>query len=233
MELDRRSLLGLGLGLVGVAALPQAALAATAAARDLPDIQHGKRTSDAVALTFHGAGSPALAQKILGIVKAHGAQVSVMAIGAWLDANPSMAKAILDGGHDLGNHTMHHKPMRTLDAKTANAEVAQCAAVLKRLTGTQGRWFRPSGTPTSNTIIRAAARTSGYTQCISYDVDSLDYTDPKPSAIVRTTMATVKGGSIVSLHLGHPNTAKALPTLLDDLAAAKLRPVTLTTLLSA
>ena len=44
--------------------------------------------------------------------------------------------------------------------------------------------------------------------------------------MIRRNVASVKEGSVVSLHLGHPGTPDALPGVLDDLAARGLRPVT-------
>jgi hypothetical protein len=41
-----------------------------------------------------------------------------------------------------------------------------------------------------------------------------------------------RGGSVVSLHLGHRVTIDALPDILDGLRGKKLRPVTLTELLA-
>ncbi len=194
------------------------------------DLLHGSRTGTALALTFHGAGDPALATRVLAELRSAAATVTVFAVGSWLQANPSMASAILDSGHDLGNHTYHHLAMSSLGAPTADDEVARCAALLRQQTGSIGRWFRPSGTPQSNATIRAAARKAGYSQCVSYDVDSLDWTDPGPAAVTRRVLALARPGSIVSLHLGHAGTVAALPSVLEGLRATGLRPVTLTEL---
>ena len=60
---------------------------------------------------------------------------------------------------------------------------------------------------------------------------SLDYTDPGANAVVRNVLNNVKGGSIVSLHLGHSGTVTALPRILSGLHAHGLTPVTVSTLL--
>jgi peptidoglycan/xylan/chitin deacetylase (PgdA/CDA1 family) len=67
---------------------------------------------------------------------------------------------------------------------------------------------------------------------VSYDVDSLDYTDPGPDAVVTTVLGLARRGSIISLHLGHPGTVTAMPAILHGLARRRLRPVTLTELLA-
>lgn len=193
---------------------------------------NGPRTVPAVALTFHGAGDPAIAAAVLGELESGHATATVLAVGSWLDAQPAMARRILHGGHELGNHTQHHLAMRELSSAAAYDEIVGCATTLRRLTGSQGRWFRPSGTQHTTEVIRAAAGKAGYAQCLSYDVDSLDYTDPGPAAVVRNVLTTVRNGSIISLHLGHHGTVQAIPPLLQGLRARGLRAVTVSELLT-
>jgi peptidoglycan/xylan/chitin deacetylase (PgdA/CDA1 family) len=185
-----------------------------------------------VALTFHGQGDPALVNRLLAELASAGVAVTVLAVGSWLAAQPDMARRILDGGHELGNHTQNHAAIADMSATKAFAEIDQCAQTLKRLTGSIGTWFRPSQTQYATATIEAQAAKVGYRTCLSYDVDSLDYTDPGPDAIVRNTMAAVRNGSIVSLHFGHSGTVTALPALLDGLHGKGLRPVTMTELMS-
>lgn len=121
--------------------------------------------------------------------------------------------------------------MRHLSAREDDREIQRTADLLERLTGAPGRWFRPSGTPRSTPTIRAAAGESGYSQCLAYDVDPLDYTDPGAAAVTRRLLDAVRPGSIVSLHLGHAGTVSALPDVLAGLSRKGLRAVTATELL--
>jgi peptidoglycan/xylan/chitin deacetylase (PgdA/CDA1 family) len=173
-----------------------------------------------------------MAEALLAEAEQAGARVSVLAVGTWLEQYPQIARRILGGGHDLGNHTLHHLDIAAMDAAEAYAEIAGCARRLRALTGSAGLWFRPSQTQYSTPLIEREARRAGYRTCVAYDVDSLDYTDPGPDAIVSTVLGTTRPGSIVSLHLGHPGTVTALPAILRGLARRRLRPVTLTGLLS-
>jgi peptidoglycan/xylan/chitin deacetylase (PgdA/CDA1 family) len=197
-----------------------------------PQVVHGPRHRSLVALTFHGQGPVSMADALLAEAERAGAQVTVLAVGTWLGQYPQMAQRILRGGHDLGNHTMHHLDITAMDASGAYAEVAGCARELHTLTGSAGRWFRPSQTQYSTPLIEREARKAGYPACVSYDVDSLDYTDPGPDAIVSTVLGLTRPGSIISLHLGHTGTVTALPAIVRGLASRGLRPVTLTELLS-
>jgi peptidoglycan/xylan/chitin deacetylase (PgdA/CDA1 family) len=197
-----------------------------------PQVVHGPRDRSQVALTFHGQGPVSMAEALLAEAERAGAHVSVLAVGTWLEQYPKIAQRILGGGHDLGNHTMHHLDIAAMDAADASTEIAGCARQLRALTGSAGRWFRPSQTQYATPLIEREARKAGYRTCVSYDVDSLDYTDPGPDAIVSTVLAKTRPGSIVSLHFGHSGTVTALPAILRGLARRRLRPVTLTGLLS-
>jgi peptidoglycan/xylan/chitin deacetylase (PgdA/CDA1 family) len=198
-----------------------------------PQVVHGPRNRSQVALTFHGQGPLSIAEALLAEAERAQARVTVLAVGTWLVQYPQIARRILGGGHDLGNHTMHHLDIAAMDASAAYAEIAGCAQRLRTLTGSAGRWFRPSQTHYATPLIEREARRAGYQTCVSYDVDSLDYTDPGPDAVVSTVLGQARPGSIVSMHFGHSGTVTALPAILRGLTSRGLRPVTLTSLLSS
>jgi peptidoglycan/xylan/chitin deacetylase (PgdA/CDA1 family) len=196
-----------------------------------PDIVNGPRSRNEVALTFHGAGDRSLTEQILRDCADHHARITVFAVGQWLAGAPSLGPQILAAGHELGNHTWSHQQMPTLSALAAKDEIRRGADALRSATGSAGWWFRPSGTPHSTATIRAAAKSSGYQRCVSYDVDPQDYRDPGAAQVVQRTLTQVRPGSIVSLHLGHAGTVQALPQILAGLGAKGLAPVTLSRLL--
>ncbi|MFC7262050.1 polysaccharide deacetylase family protein [Streptomyces lutosisoli] len=195
-------------------------------------IAHGPRTRPQAALTFHGQGDPAIAKALLGEAEKNGARVTVLAVGTWLDEHPDIARRILDGGHDLGNHTLRHLDINAMSEADAVAEIRGCADRLKRLTGSIGTWFRPSRTPRASPLVERLARDAGYPHTLSYDVDSLDFTSPGAAAVTRNIMGEIRAGSIVSLHFGYADTVAALPAVLEELDRRGLRAVTTTELLS-
>ena len=210
---------------------PSPAPSSAAPAVVAAEITHGPRDKLAVALTFHGAGPLPIARAVLDELRRGGVQVTVLAVGSWLDSEPAGARLVLDDGHELGNHTAHHLPMRALPADSVLSEITGCARSLRRLTGSPGNWFRASGTQHTTSVIRTAAASAGYPVCLSYDVDSLDWRDISPKGITGTVMAAIQPGSIVSMHLGHTGTVAAIGPLLDALAARNLHPVTVSKLL--
>jgi peptidoglycan/xylan/chitin deacetylase (PgdA/CDA1 family) len=195
-------------------------------------VSAGPSTSSAVALTFHASGDVQLATRLLDLLRERAVPVTVFVVGKWLAANPSFAQRIPADGHELGNHTYSHLAMGSLSRATTASEITKAADVLRQLTGSPSRWFRPSGieVPTA-TILQEAGR-AGYGTSVGYSLDSLDYTDPGSAAVVRNVNTAVTAGSIVSLHFGHAGTIAALPAILDHLSTSQLRPVKVSGLLA-
>jgi peptidoglycan/xylan/chitin deacetylase (PgdA/CDA1 family) len=200
-------------------------------------VASGRRDKQQVALTFHTNGDRMLAEKLLETVEAQHVQITAFIVGSWLETNTDFAKRITDGGHELANHTYSHPTFPKLDASAMSAEVTKCRDVIASLSGSGGRWFRPSGTTNGTDdpgpTVRGIAAAAGYPTILGFDVDPSDYLDPGATTIVKRTNDTVQPGSIISLHFGHQGTIDALPAILLDLRRRGLEPVTVGTLLGA
>jgi peptidoglycan/xylan/chitin deacetylase (PgdA/CDA1 family) len=242
-EIGRRGLLGLGLGvaLAGCQAGPWQAPAPTSSpppgppttttppapepagpARQLVRATSGRPE---VALTFHGAGELSITRRVLDVLAQHDAQVTVLAVGNWLAITPDGIRMVRDGGHEIGNHTWSHGDLARMEPNPMLTEITRCRDELARLTGGPGTFFRQSQGQYATDSELTEAGKAGYARVLSYDVDSLDWTDPAPERI-RRAVATARAGSVVSMHLGHPATVAALPGVLADLAGRELEPVT-------
>ena len=196
----------------------------------------GPATAPRVALTFHVDGDLGLADQLLGVLGTRKVPITAFVVGQWLDANPSYAKRLVDGGHELANHSYTHPSFATLSPAAMADEIARCRDVLARLTGAGGKYFRPSGTGDgtqrpSDTVLTAAGA-AGYPVVLGFDVDPLDYDQPGPDVVTQRVLDRVKPGSIVSLHFGYSGTVTALPKILDGLAQRQLTPVTTSQLLA-
>ena len=201
-------------------------------AASLTEVDHAATGRPQVALTFHGDGDPQLAQALLKEAEAGQARLTVLAVGRWLGDHPEMARRVLDGGHELGNHTENHVDISRLSPSAAFAEIEACAARLQKLTGSPGVWFRPSQTQHANPMLVDQARRAGYRTVLSYDVDPLDYEDPSAAQITQRLLAAVRPGAVVSMHLGHQHTVEALPAVLAGLKSRGLAAVTASELFS-
>jgi len=198
-------------------------------------VSRGPETANRVALTFHTDGDLGIADQLLRTLKQRKVPMTSFLVGSWLEANPDWAKRIVDDGHELANHTYTHPTFASLSPDAMRDEITRTRDLLVRLTGSPGGYFRPSGTANGidspSAAALAAAGTAGYPIVLGYDVDPLDYQSPSPETIAQRTLAAARPGSIVSLHFGYPNTATALPAILDGLGQRGLTPVTASTLL--
>lgn len=195
-------------------------------------VQSGPRQTSAVAFTFHGSGDASLADDLLRVAARLSVPITVFAVGRWLDDQPSMGRRLVDGGHEVANHTYTHPVLPRLDAGAVLDEITKCRDALQRHAGTPGRWFRPSGTPAPNAAIRAAATQAGYATVVGYDVDPLDYRDPGAAVVAQRVRDALHPGSIVSLHTGHAGTVAAFEPMIAAARARGLRPVTVSDLLA-
>jgi peptidoglycan/xylan/chitin deacetylase (PgdA/CDA1 family) len=199
-------------------------------------VDQGPHGANRVALTFHTNGDLGLAQQLLDTVAARNVVITAFIVGEWLEANPSWGKKLLDGGHELANHTYTHPNFYSLSPDAMRDEIMRCRDVIARVTDVAPTFFRPSGTDDGTAsppeVVLDIAGALGYHTVLGFDVDPLDYQDPGADAVAQRTLATVSPGAIVSMHFGHAGTVAALPTILDGLARKNLTPVTASRLLA-
>jgi peptidoglycan/xylan/chitin deacetylase (PgdA/CDA1 family) len=208
----------------GGAAPPASPTAAAAPAGPATELVHADTGRPEVALTFHGAGDRTLDRKVLEALANGGAHVTVLAVGTWLAQYPDAAKMVTDLGHELGNHTWSHKTMNKLSVTAQRTEIERCRDRIAELTGGPGAFFRQSAAQHATPELLKLAGAAGYRRVLSYDVDSLDWTDPG-APTVRAQLRKATAGSVVSMHLGHQGTLTAIPEILADLDSRGLRPV--------
>jgi len=188
-------------------------------------VRSGPSDRHAVAFTFHGSGDVGLLDGLLAAARRADAPITVFAVGSWLDANPGVARTILDAGHELANHTYTHPALGRLGPAAVASEITRCRDALARHAGRPGLWFRPSGIETPTQLMLEEAGRAGYATVVGYDVDPRDYQDPGSTAVLDRVSAGLHPGSIVSLHTGHAGTVAAFEPMVMAARARGLRPV--------
>ncbi|HZQ84794.1 MAG TPA: polysaccharide deacetylase family protein [Acidimicrobiales bacterium] len=196
-------------------------------------VPHGPRDGTAVALTFHGSGDHSLGLQLLDAAAKARAPITVFAVGTWLEQEPDMARRILDAGHELANHTYTHPSLGRVDRAGVASEITRCRDVLARVSGSGGRWFRPSGIDVPTALMLEETANAGYHVSVGYDLDPHDYQDPGAAAVLSRVKASVQPGSIISLHFGHAGTVAAFPGIVSAIRDRGLEPVLVRQLLTA
>lgn len=184
--------------------------------RNLP-IYCVDREDRKVALSFDAAWGNEDTADILEILEKHGVHVTFFMTGGWVESYPDDVKAILEAGHDLGNHSENHKNMSQLTDGEKKEELMAVHRKVKELTGYEMFLFRPPYGDYDNALIDVA-KDNGY-YAIQWDVDSLDWKNEGVEAIIQTVTEhkNLGDGSIILCHNGSEYIVEALDTLLTTL----------------
>ena len=177
-------------------------------------VSKGAATTRRVALTFHTEGTVAQVGRLLDMAKALDVPLTMLLVGQWLEQNRDLGRRIADAGHDVGNHTYSHLSLPDQTRAVVATEIQRCATVLRDVTGTAGRWFRPSGSNSTTTLINEEAGKAGYPIVLGFDIDPLDYQDPGSTVVRSRVVAGIQAGSLVSLHAQHQGTIDVFESLI-------------------
>lgn len=191
-------------------------------------VVRGPRGARGVALTFDDGPHPKWTPRVLATLAKHEAKATFFLVARKAAEHPDVVRAILDAGHAVGLHSYAHDRLFALRReRRVRADLERGIATLEKLTGSRPTLFRPPIGHTNPIIARVA--------------DKLDLTvvgwsaagrDGVPSANVEDVVSRVRrslrDGAIVMLHDSpekgdrEPAAVKALPILLDALAAERL-----------
>lgn len=170
-----------------------------------------------IALSFDAAWGNEDTRQILDILKDNNIKATFFMTGEWIEKYPEDVKTIYNEGHELGNHSMNHLQMSTLNHEECLKEIQGAHDLVKELTGIDMKVFRPPYGDYNNTLIDAASSINYHT--IQWDVDSLDWKDYGIESIVDTVCnhKHLGNGSIILMHNGAKYTASALDSVIKKL----------------
>lgn len=188
-----------------------AAVSATAAARQLP-IYCVERDQKVCSISFDAAWGADNTQRILDVLDEYGVKATFFVVSAWAEQYPDTAKAIVEHGHELMNHSSKHDHYNALSADQIVADVNKCNDVIESLSGVCPTLIRcPFGEYDDHVI--SAIRSIGM-EPIQWDVDSLDWKGISAAEITKRVTGKVKQGSIILFHNAGEHTPEALPDIL-------------------
>jgi Predicted xylanase/chitin deacetylase len=101
-----------------------------------------------VALTFDDCFLPDLVEPLLQDLEAVGARATFFCVGRVFRSHPELARRLVAGGHELGNHTLHHRMLAPRpDRRVIDAEIDGWQRAVEEALGGPypTRWFRPPG----------------------------------------------------------------------------------------
>ena len=191
-----------------------AAVSASVATRQLP-IYCVERDQKVCSISFDAAWGADNTQKILDVLEKYNVKSTFFVVGNWADQYPEQAKAIVDSGHELMNHSNAHDHYNSLSAEQIVADVNTCNDKIEALTGIRPTLIRcPFGEYDDHVV--SAIRSMGM-EPIQWDVDSLDWKGIGADEITKRVTSKVQCGSIILFHNAGEHTPEALPAILDYL----------------
>ena len=165
-----------------------------------------------VFLTFDDGPTIEYTQQILDLLKTHGVLATFFCVGANVKKHSNLYKAILDDGHSVGNHTMHHLNGWKTSYHTYLANINEASNYVKSIL------FRP---PYGKINFRSIRKINAKYKIIMWDVIGGDF-DPKCSTenLINNVLNNVKAGAIVVLHDNKnfsEKTLDALPKIIEGI----------------
>lgn len=189
-----------------------AATSVLAAKKELP-VYSVERDDHVIAVTFDASWGADNTPKLLDILDEYDAKCTFFLVGLWVDKYPDMVQAIVERGHEIGNHSATHPHMSKLSESKMLEELRMMSDKVEKLTGVRPTLFRPPYGDYNNSVIRTV-RSAGY-EAVQWSVDSLDWKNISPQDMIRRA-GKVGKGDIILFHNDSQYLLDALPTLLQS-----------------
>jgi peptidoglycan-N-acetylglucosamine deacetylase len=193
-----------------------------------------------VALTLDDGPDPEITPRALALLAEHRVQATFFCIGERVARYPQLARAIVEQGHGIGNHSYRHSHLFSLMGPRAlSAEVLNAQQAIHAATGQTPQFFRaPAGL---RNVFLEPVLARARLQLVSWTRRGFDTVSRNPARVLGRLTRGLAAGDILLLHDGHAAAVRSggvvalavLPQLLAAIAAARLTPVTLQAALTA
>jgi peptidoglycan/xylan/chitin deacetylase (PgdA/CDA1 family) len=174
-------------------------------------VYRGNPRRRTMALTFDDGPLPIYTTLLLDTLEHLGVQGTFFLIGQHVQEYPYFARAIVQAGHEVGNHSYHHWNLARLPQEQVWEEIRKTQDIIAQATGVVPHYFRPPGGDYSTTVLRVAQQL-GLTTVFWTDNPG-DYTNPDPRILELKVFLGASNGGILLLHQGIPETLHALPVI--------------------
>lgn len=184
-----------------------------------------------IALTFDDGPDPEITPKVLDLLDRHQAKASFFCVGEKVAAHPQVVREIVKRGHSVENHSLRHSGLfGFLFLRSLRAELGAAQDAIAAASGRPPAFFRsPMGI--RNPFLDPVIAQLGLTY-ISWTRRGFDTVARNPEAVLRRLTRGLAAGDILLLHdrrtgPADPAVLEVLPALLQNIAAAGLKPVSL------
>ena len=187
-----------------------------------------------IAITFDDGPHPKQTMRILDILKKYNVKATFFVIGINAKNYPHVLNKVIEGGHEVGNHTFTHKVLKSIPESSIRNELDSTRLMLDTLYSYDPVLLRPPCGLYDSSLINVA-KDNGY-KIILWTIDTHDWAHESVKSIVKNVLSNVSSGDIVLFHdyiSGVDNTPEALEILIPRLIDLGYEFVTVSELLQA
>jgi len=197
----------------------------------------GPPTVRQVALTFDDGPSPRYTPEIMAVLQHYRVQATFFVLGQKVEKYPYLVQALLQAGHEVGNHTFDHSRLTKMADPLRESEVERTALDLELLGDRTARWIRPPFSAFDEHFKDYVAHTHG--RIVLWNVDSGDWRGLDRDTIVKNVVTRVRPGAIIIFHdsdetgkADRHSTVEALKLIVPALQGMGYRLVTISQLVA-
>jgi polysaccharide deacetylase family sporulation protein PdaB len=187
-----------------------------------------------IALTFDDGPHPKYTMEILDILSEYDIPATFFFVGENVSYYQDTARAVVERGHEIGNHTYSHPCVKKQSQAAFREELMRCENIIQRVVGVRPKLFRPPQ-GSWNTRVYEIARERDYS-VILWDLDTLDWAHTPSENISNYILENVKSGNIILMHDYHSGgctTTDALRMFIPNLIEQGYRFVTVSELIGS
>ncbi|MEU5426144.1 polysaccharide deacetylase family protein [Streptomyces olivoreticuli] len=195
---------------------------ASAATPDVVKATSAGAGSQTFALTIDDGPSPTWTNQVLDLLKDREVKATFCVIGDHARQYPDLIKRIVDEGHSLCNHSMHHVNPSTQSPDQQRAAIQEASdAIHAAAPGAPINYYRaPEGGFTQDATQYAASQGM---QPVGWSVDTEDWRLPGVDGIFQNYKKEFQGGGVILMHDGseendRSQSVEAMGNILSDLA---------------
>ena len=168
-------------------------------------------------LTFDAGYENGCTAQILDVLKANEVPAAFFLVGNYIEKNPDLVRRMVNEGHTVGNHTMHHYDMSKLSDKAAfSKELTDLEALYRDTIGSEmPKFYRPPQGIYSEENLKMAQEL-GY-QTVFWSLAYVDWKNdaqPTKEEAFSKLLPRTHSGAVVLLHSTSRTNAQILNELI-------------------
>ena len=171
-----------------------------------------------VTLSFDDGPHAEWTPLVLDILQRRHVHAVFCVVGDMVDVHPDLVARIADEGHRLCDHSVDHADLTGASPDVLAAEIGPTADRVAAITGERPAFFRSPYGIFSDAVV-ARAREAGM-RTLGWAVDTEDFSQPTPTALVPEIVDAVVPGAVILFHDGggdRQRTVDALPYVITAL----------------